>query len=101
MTLSSAAPATARRAVAQRIERFLNGLDRAGRAPNRREVYYLREALQMLEAGLYPEGEDAMHKAERVASIPEAAATAVATNDDATTDEMRAELGRVLLGTSA
>jgi len=62
MTVSPAAVATARRNVVQRIERFLNGLERARRPPNRRELYHLREALQKLEAGQYPEGEDAMLK---------------------------------------
>ena len=74
MTVSPAAVATARRNVAQRIERFLNGLERAGRLPNR---HHLREAFQKLEAGQYPEGEDAMLKAERIAPIPEVGAPAV------------------------
>jgi hypothetical protein len=39
-----------------------------------------------------------MLKAERIGSLPEAAATAVATNDAVTTGELRAELGRILQG---
>jgi hypothetical protein len=96
MTPSPVAIATARRNVAQRIERFLNGLDRAGRPPNRRELYYLRKALQKLGAGLFPEGEDAMLKAERIEAIPDTAATAIMTNDAATTDELRTELSGIL-----
>jgi hypothetical protein len=98
MTFSPAAIATARRNVAQRIERFLNGLERAGRPPNRRELYYLREAFQKLEAGQYPESEDAMLKAERIAPIPEAAATAPTTTDPMSIEELRAELARILQG---
>jgi hypothetical protein len=59
MTFSPAGIATARRNVAQRIERFQRGLEGAGRPPNRRDLYYLREAFQKLEAGPYPEAEDA------------------------------------------
>jgi hypothetical protein len=65
---------------------------------NRRELYYLREAFQKLEAGLYPEGEDAMLKAERVESIPEAAATASATNDAVAVDDLRVEFDRIFKG---
>ena len=98
MTVSPAAVATARRNVAQRIERFLNGLERAGRPPNRRELHHLREALQKLEAGQYPEGEDAMPDAERMAPIPEAGAPAVPESDPASIQELRAELRRILQG---
>jgi hypothetical protein len=96
MTFSSAAIATARRNVAQRTGRFLNGLERAGRPPNRRELYYLREAFQKLEAGQYPEAEDAMLKAERIAPVP--AAPAVPDNDAVSIDDLRAELSRILQG---
>src|SRR5436190_20938500 len=98
MTVSPAAVATARRNVAQRIERFLNGLERADRPPNRRELYHLWEALQKLEAGQYPEGEDAMLKAERIAPIPEAGSPAVPESDPVSIQELRAELRRTLEG---
>ena len=96
MTVSPAAVATARRNVAQRIERFLNGLERARRPPNRRELHHLREAFEKLEAGQYPEGEDAMLNAERIAPIPEAGAPAVPESDAVSITELRAELGRIL-----
>ena len=95
MTVSSAAVATARRNVAQRIERFLNGLERARRPPNRRELHHLREAFQKLEAGQYPEGEDAMLNAERIAPIPEGA---VPESAPVSVQELRAELRRILQG---
>ena len=98
MTVSPAAVATARRNVAQRIERFLNGLERAGRLPNRRELHHLREAFQKLEAGQYPEGEDAMLNAERIAPIPEAGAPAVLESDPVSIQELRAELRGILQG---
>ena len=67
--------ATARRNVAYRINRFLNVLQVARRQPNRRELYWLREALLNLQEGRYPAGEEAMDKAERTLAIPEHAAT--------------------------
>jgi hypothetical protein len=97
MTLTPAAIATARRNVAHRIERFLKGLDLAGRPPDRRELHYLREALRKLEAAQYPEAEEAMLKAERLARLPEAAATAVPESETAT-EVLRAELRGSLHG---
>jgi hypothetical protein len=60
MTLNPTARATARRNVADRIDRFLNILQRARRLPNRRELFWLRHALANLQEGQYPAGEDAM-----------------------------------------
>jgi hypothetical protein len=45
MTLNPTARATARRNVADRIERFLNNLQLARRLPNRGELFWLRHAL--------------------------------------------------------
>ena len=42
MTLNPTARATARRNVADRIDRFLNSLQRVRRLPNRRELFWLR-----------------------------------------------------------
>ena len=98
MALSPTAVVAARRNVAQRIERFLAGLDRAHRPPNRRELYYLRQALHKLEAGQYPEGEDAMMRAEGPNAIPEHAANDLGTNAMATVTELQAELDRILKG---
>jgi hypothetical protein len=75
MTLNPVAGVTARRNVAERINRFLNGLQGVPRLPNRRELFRLREALVNLEAGQYPAGEGAMDKAERMLAIPDHAAT--------------------------
>jgi hypothetical protein len=101
MTFSPAAIATPRRNVAQRIERFLNGLERAGRPPNRRELYHLGEAFRKLEESQYPEAEDAMLKAERIAPIPQDAATAVPENQAVSIRDLRCELRRILQGTLA
>jgi hypothetical protein len=89
MTLNPVARATARRNVADRIDRFLNGLQGARRLPNRRELFWLRDALVNLEQGQYPEGEDAVDKAERMLAIP----------DHAATDSRRDRLGKCAIPT--
>ena len=80
MTLNPTARATARRNVAERIDRFLNGLRGARRLPNRRELFWLREALANLQEGQYPAGEEAMDKAESALPVPEHAVSDLSTN---------------------
>jgi hypothetical protein len=74
MTLK--AMATARRNLAQRIGRFLDGLDREKRAPTVWECSCLDDALLLLESESYPAGEAAMMRAEKsdVFGTPDAAA---------------------------
>jgi hypothetical protein len=67
-------------AVAQRIAKFLAGLERANRQPNRREAYHLREALEMIENERYAEAEAAVIRAEQVAPLPVHVARLVETN---------------------
>ena len=74
MTLNPTARATARRNVVDRFDRFLNGLEHARRQPNRRELFWLRQALASLDNADYPEGEDALDTAERAVPIREHAA---------------------------
>jgi hypothetical protein len=59
MTLSPAA-VTARRNVAQRIERLLRVVERAHRLPSRRERFSVRHALELMKVGQYPDAEEAM-----------------------------------------
>jgi hypothetical protein len=96
MTLNPTARATARRNVADRIDRFLNSLQSARRLPNRRELFWLRAALANLEESQYPAGEDAMDKAERTMPIPEHAASHLATNAGMTVTELRGQLDRIV-----
>jgi hypothetical protein len=96
MTLSPTARATARRNVAERIDRFLNVLARAQRLPNRRELFWLRHALANLQEGQYPAGEDAMDKAERAMPIPEHAANELSTNAGATIEQLRAQRDEIM-----
>jgi hypothetical protein len=96
MTLDPAELSAARRNVAKRVDRFLAGLDRARRLPNRRELFWLREALANLQEGQFPAGEDAVHKAERAVSVPEHAAHDLSTNAGTTVEELRSQLDRIM-----
>ena len=96
MTLSPTARATARRNVADRIDRILNGLQNVRRLPNRRELFWLREALANLQEGRYPAGEAAMDKAERTLAIPEQAANDPSTNAGVTVEQLRAQLDQIM-----
>ncbi len=96
MTPEPTARATARRNVAERIDRFLAGLDRAKRQPNRRELFWLRAALSNLEENSYPAGEEAMDRAERTLPIPDHAARDLATNAGVTVAELRGLLDRAM-----
>jgi hypothetical protein len=96
MTLNPVARATARRNVADRFDRFLNGLQQAQRQPNRRELYWLRQALVSLQEADYPSGEDGIDKAERLLAIPEHAANDPDINTGATVDELREQLDRIM-----
>ena len=96
MTMNPTARATARRNITERIDRFLDGLDHAGRLPNRRELFWLRAALANLKEGQYSAGEDAMDKAERALRIPEHAANDLNTNAGVTVEQLRAQLDAIM-----
>ena len=106
MVLNPIAQATARRNVADRFDRFLKGLQQARRQPNRRELFWLRQALASLEnaeyalASLenaeYPAGEDALDKAERALPVPIHATNDPSTNADVTVEQLRAQLDQIL-----
>jgi hypothetical protein len=96
MTLNPTARASARRNVVDRFDRFLNGLQRARRQPNRRELFWLRHALASLDGADYPAGEDAMDKAERALPIPEHATNDPSTNADVTIEQLRVQLGQIM-----
>ena len=80
----------------QRITRFLAGLERARRQPNRRETYHLRAALERMEAQDYAQSEDAVQRAERSAPLPGHVANLLTTNESVTVRQLRDELDRIL-----
>ncbi len=82
-------------AVARRISRFLAGLERARREPTRRESYYLRVALEMLEADRVGEAQEAVIKAELAAPLPAHVASLVQTNELGTIQQLRTALGKI------
>jgi hypothetical protein len=96
MTISPAAVVTARRNVAQRIERLLNVVDRAHRPPSRREIFYVRHALELVKVGRYPDAEEALMRAERALPVPTDEAHGLDTNPTTTTVQLRAHLAEAL-----
>ena len=84
--------------LAQRIDRFIKGLERAKRAPNRRESHHVVEALRCLHDGRYEEGRLAMINAERVAPLPPEEANLVRSNEPESVPELRAALDAILAG---
>lgn len=87
---------TPHRDVAQRIGRFLRGLDRARRQPNRREAYHLRMALEHLRRRQYAESEEAMKNAERCAPLPAQVASLITTNEPVTVIQLQQQLDEAL-----
>ena len=91
------APRAAERGkITLRITRFLGGLERARRQPNRREAYHLRHALERLQAEQFAESEEALTRAERSAPLPEHVANLLATNESVTISQLRDELQHVV-----
>ena len=90
-----ASGAAVRAKITQRFTRFLGGLERARRQPNRREAYHLRHALERLQAEEYAESEEAILQAERSAPLPGHIANLLATNESVTIRQLREELQRI------
>src|SRR5215470_1319028 len=96
MVEGSDANAPGRDNILRRITRFLAGLERARRQPNRREAYHLRDALEGLAARDYARSEDAVQRAERSAPLPSHVANLLTTNESVTVGQLRDELDRIL-----
>jgi hypothetical protein len=87
-----------RRKVAERIDRFLTSLKRANRMPNRREVFWLREALTNLREGQHLAANEATRKAEVLMPVREHAARDLTSNIGATVEQLRAQLDLIMRG---
>ena len=81
--------------IVQRLHRMLQGIERAQRNPNRREAYHLGVAIEHVDAGEFPESEQAIQSAERVAPIPPEVATQPGLNKPPTVAQLRAALDQV------
>lgn len=94
MTLSTTAVATARRNLAQRIERLIKAMETAGREPTPWEAHYTVIALQHFESERYPDGEwIALHaEAEHIFNAPVNPKPLPADAHKASTSELRARL---------
>jgi hypothetical protein len=89
-----------RMALAQRIDRFVRGLERAKRSPNRREGFHILQALRCLRDGTPAAGMAASADAERVAPLPPDAANLPETNQPITAAQLRATLDAIMGGTA-
>ena len=98
MSEGIATGSTERLALAQRIDRFVRGLERAKRSPNRRESYHVIVALRYLQDGQHEAGEAAMTNAERVAPLPPEAAIPPETDQPVAVAELRATLDAIVAG---
>ena len=87
-----------RHALAQRIDRFVRGLERARRSPNRRESYHVIVALRCLQDDLHEAGQAAMANAERVAPLPPEAANRPESDQPVAVSELRATLDAIVAG---
>lgn len=84
-----------RHRLAARISLLLQGWERHGRDPNRREAFHVMEALRCLSTGRYDEGEAAVARAELVRPIPDDV-TGPGPHDRAVTADLRAALQTLL-----
>lgn len=82
--------------VARRIQRFLAGLERARRQPNRREAYYICTAMEHLQAGRVAESEEALRSAERLNPVPPDIAAQLSFNETPTVEELRIAVDSLL-----
>ena len=99
MTLSPTAIATARRNLAQRMERYLEAAERDGKSLGPWETDLLCRVVALLETGGYRMGEDVMLYVERpdLYCTPKVLAD-VADGPMLTAGEVRANLAKVLQG---
>ncbi len=96
MTLNPDANTITRRKVAERIDRFLTSLKRANRMPNRREVFWLREALTNMQEGQHLAADEATRKAEALMPLREHAARALTSNIGASVEQLRAQFDVIM-----
>jgi len=95
MSDGMAADSPERHDLAQRIDRFVKGLERAKRAPNRRESYHVIVALRCLQDGQSELGQAAMANAERVAPLPPEAANRPESDQPVSVSELRTALDAI------
>lgn len=98
MSDGMAAGPAERHGLAQRIDRFVRGLERARRAPNRRESHHVIAALRCLQDGFYEAGQAAMADAERVAPLPPEAAARPESDRPVAVADLRAALDAIAPG---
>jgi hypothetical protein len=97
MTTEHDSPNQVRQLVVRRLRGMLNGLDRAGRQPNRREAYYVCQSLEHLQADRLSQSEAAMLNAQRRSPLPLDLASSPASNKPPILQELRQALDKLAL----
>ncbi len=80
------------RLIVRRLQRFLDGLQRARRQPNRREAYYICGAMEHLRAGELRESEEALQRADRREPLPTEIANDLAYNEPPAVQQLQVAL---------
>lgn len=88
-------PNQVRQLVVRRLRGVLNGLERARRQPNRREAYYVCQAMEHLQADRLPESEEAVSNAQRVRPLPPDLAARPEGNRPPTVQQLRQALDKL------
>jgi hypothetical protein len=86
------------RKLVQRLQRFIDALERVKRQPNRREAYHALVVVECLRDGRHEQGEEAMLKVERVSPLPPGAALQSGPYDTTTTRQLRDLLENIEIG---
>jgi hypothetical protein len=98
MTTDDTSPKKVRQLVVRRLSGMLDGLQRAGRQPNRREAYYICQAMEHLQADRLSESEEAVDSAARVSPLPRDLALRPESNRPPTILELRRALDKLTAG---
>src|SRR5215831_9887462 len=83
------------RGIVHRLQRMLQGLERAHRNPNRREAYHISSAIEHVHAGRLTQSEEAIRRAERVDPLPLDIAAQTILNEPPTVTQLRAALDQI------
>lgn len=95
MAIDEGSPKKVRQLVVSRLQAMLRGLERARRQPNRREAYYMCQAIEHLEADRLSESEEAVLRAAHMSPLPADQAKKTESNRPSTIIQLRQALDRL------
>jgi hypothetical protein len=95
MKIDDTSPNRVRQLVVRRLRGMLNGLERSNRQPNRREAYYMCQAMEHLEGDRLSESEEAVLHAVRISPLPPDLAGKTESNRPPTLIQLRQALDKL------